>query len=163
MQDSKPNREELVLRLLKEHNKVNISSNEFITLFKKMNIPNSQLEEIFNNIDKNKSGSIDLKEIIDYFKFQENKLRDLFNSIDIDKNGKISLSELKFALQNLNLSDSKFKYNDDLLSDIIRIYDKNNDNLIDFDEWKDILYFVPNVNLNYAINWSMNTTASLSF
>lgn len=157
---NKPTKEELIEKLLEPYINKKINKTLFKNIFSRMKIPDHNLEEIFKIIDRDLSDSLEMHEIFYYFQSQESKLRDLFDSIDEDKNGKITLSELTMALGGLG---EDFEIKDDTAKNIMEIFDKNKDGTIDFEEWKDILIFVPHVTLNYAVNWSTQTTASLSF
>jgi len=160
MAQEKISREELLINTLESFGKKEFNKLEFDRIFKNLHLTEPQIEEIFNSIDKDKNQKIEFSEILKYFKMQEKKLKELFDTIDDDKSGKISIDELKFAFSKLEFIEN---HCDEFFNNIMTIYDKNNDGYIDYEEWKDILYFIPNVTLNYAINWSMNTTASLSF
>ncbi|KRX00275.1 Protein kinase-like domain [Pseudocohnilembus persalinus] len=64
-----------------------------------------KIQEVFEKLDLNNSGSIDYSEFIAASlqlqqHFQENQLKYIFNYIDTDKNGKLSLQELKQYIQN---------------------------------------------------------------
>jgi len=162
------NKEDLLMKLLEtypDNRKINV--NDFKNICSNMKLSDKQIQDIFNHIDKNKDNKLESSEIIKYFKSQEKKLRELFDSIDQDKDGKISLIELKYALRESNMESPSSNNNniteEELVEKLIQIYDKDNNGLIDFEEWKDVLLFIPNVSLNYAVNWSMNTSASLSF
>jgi solute carrier family 25 phosphate transporter 23/24/25/41 len=149
-----------IQKFLQPYENKEMNLQEFSDVFKNLKIPKQELEKIFSTIDLNKNNKIDITEVLSFFEAQEKKLRDLFDIIDDDKNGKISIKELQLAFSNLNIE----KTNDEnFFSDLMKIYDTNHDGMIDFDEWKNILMFVPDVNLNYAVKWSMNTAASLSF
>lgn len=153
----KQDRESEFIKLVEAYQPGLIDLNICIHNFRKMQVSEEVATEIFNKIDTNRSGSIDLEEIKQYFKNQDRKLRKLFDSIDRDKSGKINKIELKIALANIRVD------NQANIDKMIKIYDKNNDDLIDYNEWKDILIFIPDVSLNYAVNWSLQTTANLSF
>lgn len=155
----KNDRESEFLKLLESNKSKSLNLKAFTKIFKKLNVPEKTATEIFYKIDADKSDYIDKDEIKSYFNQQEIKLKALFESIDSDNSGKISIDELKFALSNLKIDID----HESSLDRIMKIYDKNNDGMIDFEEWKDILIFIPDVNLNYAINWSLQTTATLSF
>jgi solute carrier family 25 phosphate transporter 23/24/25/41 len=149
-----------IQKLLEPYENKEINIEEFSNIFKELKIPKEELKKIFFSIDINKNEKIDITEVLSFFETQKKKLRSLFDFIDEDKNGKISKKELELAFSNLNLEKTK---DENFFSDLMKIYDLNNDGLIDYEEWENILMFVPDVNLNYAIKWSMNTTATLSF
>ncbi|KAI6654256.1 Calmodulin-like [Oopsacas minuta] len=90
--------------------------------------------------DRNKNGTIDIKEFMSYFAITFNKkdpdceLREVFAFFDEDNNNEISHAELKKAMNKLGA-----KYTDLEISKIMRNIDKNGDGVIYFDEFKEMM------------------------
>ena len=89
-------------------------------------------EDIFKQIDTDKSGKIEYTEFISAsldknIYMNEQKLRDAFNLFDTDKNGKISASEIERVL--------KLGINSKEIEDIMVKNDINKDGEIDFKEF----------------------------
>ena len=96
------------------------------------------LQETFNNIDIDKSGSIDYNEFImatlnDKHILSEKNIQEAFNLIDKDSSGAITIDEIKELIGvGQEISDDTFK-------EIISEVDSNGDGEINFDEFRGML------------------------
>ncbi|MCQ2821526.1 MAG: protein kinase [archaeon] len=92
----------------------------------------SNIEEIFNKLDTDRSGCIDYNEFLaatlsTEIEKDERALRDAFNMFDIDHSGKISKQEIA--------SIFKTTPDADYITKIFKKYDTNKDGEIDFNEF----------------------------
>lgn len=95
-------------------------------------------EEIMVALDKDCNGVIDYSEFITaavnktLLLSQEN-LRKAFNMIDLDKSGYITIDELR------NAFEMNSKKHDQVWAEIMQEVDKNNDGLISYDEFTEVM------------------------
>lgn len=100
-----------------------------------------ELEEMIDEADRDDSGTVDFHEFVNLMakreteKETEEDLKQVFRVFDKDGNGYISTSEIKFVLTRLGINLS----NDDLQEMVIEA-DINGDQMITFEEFRDIFY-----------------------
>ncbi len=109
---------------------------------KKINHPlqnaDDLLDQVLAKADTNRDGLISWEEFLRFIEATEQELWNLFCRIDRDSNGKLDLSEIAAAFERSNIYvDPK------ALHDFFSHMDRNNDQVIDFDEWRDFLLFLP--------------------
>ena len=85
---------------------------ETLRLFKQLHIKGERLKElgtIFQSMDKDNSGDIDLTEFIEYFSLesQQQFARKVFSIFDKDKSGELDFEEFVAGLWNLASYDEK--------------------------------------------------------
>jgi len=108
----------------------------------KMNHPlknaDSLVKEILHAADINQDGKISYDEFCKFCQETEKELWTLFTSIDKDNNGRLDKHELAsaFELSGVGVSNARL---DRFFSHI----DKDRDGLIDYNEWRDFLLFIP--------------------
>ena len=100
----------------------------------KLVMKKKNVEELFKNMDTDKSGMIDYTEFLastmqKKIAFREDKLADAFKAFDKDNSGKISVKEIHTVL-NLSEKDDK-----EQIRQIVEKYDINHDGEIDQDEF----------------------------
>jgi calcium-dependent protein kinase len=100
----------------------------------KIGYEKKNVEELFKNMDTDKSGMIDYTEFLastmqKKIAFKEDKLADAFKAFDKDNSGKISVKEIHTVL-NLSEKDDK-----EQIKQIVEKYDINHDGEIDQDEF----------------------------
>jgi len=100
----------------------------------KIGLDKKNVEELFKNMDTDKSGMIDYTEFLAStmqrkVAFKADKLADAFKAFDKDNSGKISVGEIHSVL---NLTDKDEK---DKIKDIVDKYDINHDGEIDQEEF----------------------------
>ena len=113
-----------------------LSLEEMKKVFSKGEIKIEFNEEIFNQIDTDKSGSIEYTEFISAcieknVYLNEERLREAFNLFDSDKSGKISRSEIEKVL--------KLGVNSKEIDAIMAKHDTNKDGEIDFKEFLEMM------------------------
>ena len=113
-----------------------LSLEEMKKVFSKGDIKIEFNEEIFNQIDTDKSGSIEYTEFISAcieknVYLNEERLREAFNLFDSDKSGKISRSEIEKVL--------KLGVNSKEIDAIMAKHDTNKDGEIDFKEFLEMM------------------------
>lgn len=87
--------------------------------------------EVFNEIDKNKDGQIDVEEMMSYLTSEN--AESFIRQLDLDKNGKVSF--LEFFQASINFEE----VSDELINASFNFFDKNNDGFIDLNEVKEHL------------------------
>eukprot|EP00092_Neocalanus_flemingeri_P017543 GFUD01018981.1.p1 GENE.GFUD01018981.1~~GFUD01018981.1.p1 ORF type:complete len:197 (+),score=79.41 GFUD01018981.1:114-704(+) len=98
-----------------------------------------ELEEMIDNADADGSGTVDFQEFVELMikreaeKETEEDLKQAFRVLDKDGSGSISSSELKFVMNKIGVVFT----NDELLEMVMEA-DINGDELISFDEFRDI-------------------------
>jgi len=98
----------------------------------------ADLEQLFTNLDDNKSGGIDYSEFVAAslnreVAFSDEKITACFRLFDRDRSGKISILEFKNKFQKSG------GINDQHWMEIMKEADKNGDGEIDFEEFKELL------------------------
>ena len=93
-----------------------------------------EIDKLFNDVDTDKSGSIDYSEFIvatmsSKKNMSEEKLTAAFKLFDTDGNGTISPEELKTVIS------SSGQISDETIDQILKQADENNDGEIEFDEF----------------------------
>ena len=123
---------------------MDINKDGFITLdemqqyFSKIYKNNKNyIENIFNEIDTNKSGRIEFTQLISALIEQkiylnEGVLKEVFEKLDKDKNGKISNNDILVFLK-------LQKNNEKDIEKYVKQYDLNGDGEIDYDEFLKML------------------------
>ena len=104
----------------------------------------SNIEEVFNSIDTDKSGTIAYTEFLaatmdEKLYLKEQRLFEVFKAIDKDNSGKISKEEI---MKLLKMEDD----NDKRITKIIEEIDKDRDGEIDYNEFLDMMS-----NSNYSV------------
>ena len=102
---------------------------------------NNKLIKIFNQLDVDCDGQLDLNEIFKYYKkyfartIKEDteKVKDMIKQIDVNGNGKIDYSEFMIVLSKFNR-----KKEIKMLEDIFNSFDKDNSGYIDLNELRNI-------------------------
>lgn len=104
------------------------------------NVPDCQLsigdvDKILDVMDSNRNGVIDYTEFIagclqSYNYLKENHLKSAFTFFDKDGSGTISKDELKACLQS-----EDFTLQEEMVDELLKEADKNNDNQIDYNEF----------------------------
>ena len=127
-----------------------LSINEFVQAFRSMrsSIPESQLQDAFNLIDMDKSGSLSINEIaaripgargnlekrltgLDLGQRFEEEVKQIFDMLDKDKDGSIDYTEIALGIKAYCMMPSQSQTKE-LMSKI----DKNHNGKIEFDEFK---------------------------
>ncbi|GAB7331044.1 hypothetical protein MBLNU13_g02538t1 [Cladosporium sp. NU13] len=108
----------------------------------KMNHPlknaDNLVKDILHAADINQDGSISYEEFCKFCQETEKELWALFTSIDKDKNGRLDKSELASAFERSGVGVSNAR-----LDRFFSYIDKDHDGLIDYNEWRDFLLFIP--------------------
>lgn len=132
---------------------------ELETALKKFGIGSSFVEGIFNNIDTDHSNSIDFEEFKKYIIEQEEKLIQLYNKFDKNKDAKFNLEDLSSALREYYPNK---KFDEMNLKHLIENIDINHNGIIEFEEFRDILLFLPDKNIEYLLDWGRQTTVLMN-
>ncbi|KAK6352775.1 hypothetical protein TWF696_004777 [Orbilia brochopaga] len=96
------------------------------------------LRDLLSICDTSGDGFIQFDEFVVFMEATEQHLRGLFNAIDRDKNGQLDRAELAHALESNGISVEPGK-----LQAFFDKLDKNSDGQITFEEWRDFLVFIP--------------------
>ncbi|KAF1814312.1 calcium dependent mitochondrial carrier protein-like protein [Eremomyces bilateralis CBS 781.70] len=96
------------------------------------------LGDVMKDVDADGDGRIQYPEFHAFMKRTEKDLWDLFISIDHNSDGKIDKNELRQAAESAGLHLSNTK-----LDQFFREVDTNSDGVINFQEWRDFLLFLP--------------------
>jgi solute carrier family 25 phosphate transporter 23/24/25/41 len=136
-----------------------LSKKEVYAGLSKLNIPPDTIKQIFKKLDVKKDNCISFSELKVYVKKQEVKLRDLFHKIDIDNDGIISNNEMRISLKEY-YPDNHFS--ESAIHALVKRMDNNNDGVVDYPEWREFLLFIPEVNLEYLMEWGGETSALLT-
>ena len=97
-------------------------------------ISENEVRKLLKRVDNDKSGALSLKEFSRLFDLGQ--LQEVFNSVDVDSSGTIEVSELKKSLKKLGLDHSSAKV-------MIASLDKNDDGVVDFDEFAEAFKYQP--------------------
>eukprot|EP00347_Sterkiella_histriomuscorum_P024166 403332075 len=99
-----------------------------------------ELQQIIKNVDFNQNGLIEYSEFVSAASnlkhlLTEKNLKQAFDLFDLDQNGEITPRELKHILggKNEDLKDEEWEH-------LINDFDKNGDGMINFDEFKNMMY-----------------------
>ena len=99
-----------------------------------------ELQSIIKNVDFNQNGLIEYSEFVSAASnlkhlLTEKNLKQAFDLFDLDQNGEITPRELKHILggKNEDLKDEEWEH-------LINDFDKNGDGMINFDEFKNMMY-----------------------
>ncbi|KAM0715920.1 hypothetical protein Q7P37_008434 [Cladosporium fusiforme] len=108
----------------------------------KMNHPlknaDNLIQDILHAADINRDGKISFDEFCKFCQETEKELWTLFTSIDKDNNGRLDKSELAQAFERSGVGVSNAR-----LDRFFSYIDKDRDGLIDYNEWRDFLLFIP--------------------
>ncbi|CAH0002356.1 unnamed protein product [Clonostachys byssicola] len=105
-----------------------------------LNPSEDELEDILNEVDVDKNGSVDFNEFVAMMsrKHQsadpDQELRDAFNVFDRDGTGTISRDELKNVMKSIGEH-----LTEDELDEMLKLADENGDGQIDYDEFVKIM------------------------
>ena len=126
------------------NNDGSIDENEFVMHLKEIiektgeKIDESYLKKVFENIDIDKSGTVEYSEFVaagvkKELILKEQNLRESFDFFDKNKNGLINLEDLRVVFM-------KFKgFSQDEFSSIVSDVDADENNEIDFEEYKNVM------------------------
>ncbi|KAM9957656.1 hypothetical protein ACTFIW_012623 [Dictyostelium discoideum] len=119
--------------------------------FFKLKIPSSEkdIESFLTNVDKDKDGSVSFKEFEDFTIENIKKLKIVFEELDTNKSGTLDIHEIEESIKKLNIP----LYSEQELIRLFHRIDKNRDNQIDFNEWRELLVLLPNSNLQLIISF----------
>ena len=120
-----------------------ISVNELGEVMKGLGVNHSQaeLQEIIKKIDKDGSGKIEFEELLNLYtgkmKTSENdeELNEIFKILDKEGNGLISTAELRYILTSF-----RERLTEKEADEVIGKADKDRDGLINYQEYKDIMF-----------------------
>ncbi|EWC47967.1 hypothetical protein DRE_02849 [Drechslerella stenobrocha 248] len=113
------------------------------------------LQELLNICDTSGDGFIQFDEFVVFMEATEMHLRGLFNAIDRDKNGQLDRAELAHALESNGISVEPHK-----LKAFFDRLDKNSDGQITFEEWRDFLVFIPQLDSTEGLDPGMKAIYS---
>lgn len=100
---------------------------------------NSHIEQLFQTIDNKHDDWIDYNEFKTYFQRAELEIKSAFDRLDKDHNGYLTRTDLKMYLEDtLNIKASNRDF-----EDFYKNLDKDQDGLVDYKEWRDLLLLVP--------------------
>ena len=126
------------------NNDGSIDENEFVMHLKEIiektgeKIDESYLKKVFENIDIDKSGTVEYSEFVaagvkKELILKEENLKESFDFFDKNKNGLINLEDLRVVFM-------KFKgFSQDEFNDIVNDVDVDENNEIDFEEYKNVM------------------------
>ncbi|KAL7674135.1 hypothetical protein ACOME3_000415 [Neoechinorhynchus agilis] len=146
-QDVKNSEQELVTafeRLDKDKSSW-IDKNEFTSVLTDLgwNVKRSEVEQMFDFIDKNRDGKLDFEEFRKAARIvkphvdniERNATKDLFEQLDTDKSGKLDFLEVQRGLTKMGLKMS----NDDL-NHLFDVMDVDKSGHIDFEEFCKVVH-----------------------
>ncbi|KAK6925802.1 EF-hand domain [Dillenia turbinata] len=119
-----------------------ITTKELGTVMRSLgqNPTEAELLDMINKVDTNKTGTIEFKEFLMLMEQRmkddsfEQELKEAFQVFDRDQNGLISSSELRRVMTHLGEKPS-----DEDIEDMIKEADKNDDGLINYNEFATII------------------------
>eukprot|EP01133_Synstelium_polycarpum_P010751 gene10751-12520_t len=117
--------------------------------FIKMKIPctDDKIAQFMSAVDSDKDGSVSFNEFEHYTVQNLIQLRKLFNELDVNKSGTLDYHEIEDSIGKLQLP----LYSEQELTRIFHSLDRNNDNQIDFNEWRELLVLLPNSSLQAVL------------
>ncbi|KAI8037198.1 uncharacterized protein LOC128255694 [Drosophila gunungcola] len=129
-------------RILDKENEGAITSKEMAVVIRALGRqPNeSEVQSMINEVDSEGNGSIEAPEFFNLILRKmrdtnhEDELREAFRVFDKENNGYISITELKAVFTSLGVN-----IGDDELEDIIREYDLDADNHINYEEFVNMM------------------------
>ncbi|GMI06838.1 hypothetical protein TrRE_jg12381, partial [Triparma retinervis] len=80
-----------------------IESSELKQALAEMKLPAYHADEVFDTIDTNHDGKIDLREFTNYVTAKELVLRSTFDKFDVSKTGRISCDDMLHVLDDMHL------------------------------------------------------------
>jgi len=101
----------------------------------------SQIEQIMSRVDTDKNGVIDFTEFVALMQLQRNETNELkraFDVFDKDRNGEINADEIKEIFR-----DMGHPMTDEEIDFLFSFIDENQDGVIDFNEFQNMMRFGP--------------------
>jgi len=143
-----------LFQFIDSNNNMIIEKQELENALKKFGIETTYFDGIYKKIDINKDNKIHFEEFKNYVIEQEEKLLGLYNKLDKNRDGKFSLDDLKNVCIEYYPEN---KYDECFLNNIINNIDINHNGIVEFEEFRDILLFLPNKNIEFLFNWGQSS------
>ncbi|EGC35933.1 hypothetical protein DICPUDRAFT_32589 [Dictyostelium purpureum] len=126
-----------------------LSKQEITEGFFKLKIPSGEkdVQTFLEHVDANHDGHVDYAEFEKFTNKNIKKLKEVFDSLDTNKNGTLDLFEIQESIKKLNLP----VYSEQEIVRLFNRIDKNKDNAIDFNEWRELLVMIPNTGLQHIL------------
>ncbi|XP_048755787.1 uncharacterized protein LOC125666635 isoform X1 [Ostrea edulis] len=104
--------------------------------YKRTDLTDSDIAEMFRDIDKNGDGQITKEEFLNEMMKTERKtaVREAFKKIDKSGDGKLQRDEVAAALRDIG------HYTEDQINEMIKKADKNGDGVLDCEEFEKAVY-----------------------
>lgn len=136
------------------HNHI-IDENELDEILKKFGIPENYYKEIFKKMDKDKDNIITYEEFKSYIIEEEKNLLIMYNSIDQNKDGKLTYDDFSLFLEKFYPGK---KFEENFIMELITSLDIHHTGIITFEEFRNILVFLPVKNFDFLLNWNKEST-----
>jgi solute carrier family 25 phosphate transporter 23/24/25/41 len=136
-----------------------INENDLQETLQKFGIPKNYFNDIFTKMDVNKDNLISFDEFKAFINKKEKDLLDLYNEIDTNKDGKLTKEEFE---KSFSIVYPGKKFDENFINNLIQMFDVDKNGTISFEEFRNILVFLPESNMDFLIRWSQEYTVLMS-
>jgi len=143
-----------LFKFIDSNNNMTIDKQELEQALKKFGVEKSYFDGIFSKIDDDKKNVIDYEHFKKYVIEQEIILLNLYNKLDKNEDGKFTLEDLKKVCTEYYPYRN---YDENFFKNLINNIDINHNGIVEFEEFRDILLFLPNKNMEFLLNWGQSS------